>query len=132
MVRNATAARGEKRRADILHAALTLFNAHGTQAVSTNHIATDLAISVGNLYWHFQDKEAIVRALYEEQVRKYDTVWSAPETPDVAVEVAARALRRAFAIQWEYRFINRELVPLTRADPELRKLYVTNRERRRG
>ena len=75
MTSNPSATRGEKRRADILKAALSLFNARGTQPVSTNHIAAELGISVGNLYWHFSDKESIVRDLYAEQQRKSDGVW---------------------------------------------------------
>jgi AcrR family transcriptional regulator len=124
-------ARGKKRRAEILKAALTLFNGRGTAAVSTNHISAELGISVGNLYWHFRDKDAIVRALYEEQVRKHDELWTSPKTEHEAIDVAIRGLRRSFAIAWDYRFLYRELASLIRADSELRKMYASARELRR-
>ena len=75
----AAGTRGDKRRAEILRTALTLFNAHGTSAVSTNHIAKELGISVGNLYYHFADKETIVRELYADQIQQFDGMWQAFE-----------------------------------------------------
>jgi AcrR family transcriptional regulator len=124
--------RGDKRRAEILRTALTLFNAQGTAAVSTNHIAKELGISVGNLYYHFADKETIVRALYEEHTLKFDEMWRAPINANEAAEILVGALRRTFTISWERRFFYRELVSLTRADPALRKLYIGQRDRRRS
>jgi AcrR family transcriptional regulator len=132
MVTDSSPSRGERRRADILKVALALFNARDTQSVSTNHIAAELGISVGNLYWHFRDKEAIVRELYAENRRKFDGVWARPQTSGSAIDLVVLALRRAFAITWDYRFLYRELAPLTRADPELRKLHAACREQRRG
>jgi len=129
---NPPSPRGEGRRAEILKTALALFNARGTAAVSTNHIAAELGISVGNLYWHFSDKEAVLRALYEEHVRKYDEVWARPADESEAIDVVVRALRRSFAITWDYRVIYRELATLTRADPLLRKMQSEGRERRRA
>ena len=51
----------------ILDTALRLFNQSGTAAVSTNHIAAALGMSPGNLYYHFRNKEAIIRDLFEQQ-----------------------------------------------------------------
>jgi AcrR family transcriptional regulator len=98
--------------------------------VSTNHVAAELGISVGNLYWHFADKKAIVRALFEQVRARFDAGWALPATEADAVAAAAVALRRSFTTAWEYRFLYREIVPLTRADPEFRKLYAENRARR--
>jgi AcrR family transcriptional regulator len=132
MTEKSSGTRGDKRRAEILRTALSLFNAQGTAAVSTNHIAKELGISVGNLYYHFADKETIVRALYEEHTQKFDEMWHAPTNANEAATVLVGALRRTFTISWERRFFYRELVSLTRSDPALRKLYVTQRARRSG
>jgi AcrR family transcriptional regulator len=104
-----------------------LFNERGTAEVSTNHIAAELGISVGNLYWHFKDKKEIVLALFEELRGSFDAGWTPPETEAGALEAAAAALRRSFASAWEYRFLYREIVPLVRADAELRRRYAANR-----
>lgn len=123
--------RGEKRRTEILRAARTLFNRHGTAAVSTNHIAAELEISVGNLYWHFRDKAAIVRALFDELRGRFDAAWSPPETLEAALAAAVAGMRESFTSAWDYRFFYREIGPLTHADPELHELVRQVREKRR-
>lgn len=122
--------RGEKRRSDILRAALALFNERGTAAVTTNHIAAHIGISVGNLYWHFRDKESIIRALFEELRASFDVAWAPPSSAEEAFAAAVAGLRRSFSAAWEYRFFYRELSALTQADPELKKLNVGTRSQR--
>ena len=52
-----------KTRDRILLTALTLFNKHGENAVTSVDIALELDISPGNLYYHFKGKESMVVAL---------------------------------------------------------------------
>ena len=52
-------------REKILDTALALFNKEGTAAISTNHIAEAAGISPGNLYYHFRNKEEVIRELFE-------------------------------------------------------------------
>jgi AcrR family transcriptional regulator len=56
-------ARGERRIAEILDAALELFAEVGYEAASTNRIAARAGISPGSLYQFFANKEAIAEAL---------------------------------------------------------------------
>ena len=67
-----------KTRERILDTALGLFNAEGTAAVSTNHIADALGISPGNLYYHFRNKEEIIRALCERLFDRWDALFALP------------------------------------------------------
>ena len=53
-------------RKRILETALRLFNEFGTAAVSTNRIAAEAGISPGNLYYHYRNKEEIIRGLVED------------------------------------------------------------------
>lgn len=57
-----------KTRDRILDTSLRLFNDGGLAVVSTNRIATEVAISPGNLYYHFKNKERIVDSL----VRRFE------------------------------------------------------------
>ena len=57
----------------ILLTALTLFNEHGENSVTSVDIAIELDISPGNLYYHFKGKESLVVALmkmHEQQMQK--------------------------------------------------------------
>ncbi|GAB5523735.1 MAG: hypothetical protein Roseis2KO_16070 [Roseivirga sp.] len=51
---------------NILKAALKLFNSQGFMNVRLQHIADEAFVSVGNLAYHFEGKEQILLALYQE------------------------------------------------------------------
>jgi AcrR family transcriptional regulator len=113
----------------ILATALRLFNQSGTAAVSTNHIADALGISPGNLYYHFRNKEAIIRALFEQQFAQWDAAYTLPNDRMPTLDDMWRMVNDTFPVSWEYRFIYRELIALLRRDDELNRRWVEVRAR---
>lgn len=116
----------------ILEAAIRLWNDQGTASVSTNHIARRAGISPGNLYYHFQNKEEIIRATLERIDEAFGKVWELPAGRTVTLSDFQVAIERAMALQWEYRFFFRELVALIRRDPQLGRRYRTLQRQRRA
>ena len=49
----------------IVQAAAGLFHEHGVAPVRLQQIADEAEVSVGNLAYHFKNKEAIIQAVYE-------------------------------------------------------------------
>ncbi len=115
-------------RERIIDTAVTLFNEEGTSAVSTNHIAKALGISPGNLYYHFRNKEAIIRAIYARLRPIWEATVSVPTDRVPTLADLERIIDDHFRILWEYRFFYREMPALLRRDPELLASYHEVRE----
>lgn len=114
-------------REKILEAALQLFNERGTGAVSTNHIAEAAGISPGNLYYHFRNKDEIIRALFEQVFAQWDAAFTLVAPP--TLDDVTRLVRTNFEIMGAYRFIYRELMALLHQDEALRERYGVIRVR---
>jgi len=118
-----------KTRERILATALQLFNTSGTAPVSTNHIADALGISPGNLYYHFRNKEEIIRALFEQQFARWDELYTLPDDRMPTLDDLQQLVRATFVTGWEFRFIYRELIALLRRDDQLQRRWVDIRAR---
>lgn len=113
----------------ILDVATQLFNAQGTNAVSTNHIAEAAGLSPGNLYYHYRNKDEIIRAIFERQFAALDVAFVLPKDRIPTLMDILEYVRINFRIMSAYTFIYRELVGLLRQDEILRKRYVEIRAR---
>lgn len=108
-------------REKIIETAIRLFNDQGTKPVSTNHIAAECGISPGNLYYHFRNKQEIIRAIFEQMsqvsVQDYGAIATqhGPGSPEGIASTFAFIQR----FNWRYRFFKRELTALVMADPLL-------------
>jgi AcrR family transcriptional regulator len=113
----------------VMEAAVRLFDERGTAAISTNHIAEAAGISPGNLYYHFRNKEEIIRAIFGCMIDSWEAMSVMPRDRAPALTDLQRVLRETFSVLWEYRFFYREFVALMRRDPELGRRYRDVRER---
>ena len=86
---------GAETRAEILRVALELFTEKGFEGTSTRDISSALGITKSSLYYHFENKDAIVTGLVEQRRHELEDLveWisAQPRTPDL--------LRRA-AVRW--------------------------------
>ena len=116
-------------RARILDTALALFNDAGTATVSTNHIAAAAGLSPGNLYYHFRNKEEIIRALFEQLFDTYEHIFALPEDRAPTLADLRRLVRVNFDLLWDHRFAYRELPAILRRDEVLRERWLEVRRR---
>ncbi len=117
-------------RARIIETALGLFNEYGNGEISTNHIAQALGISPGNLYYHFRNKEEIIRAIAEQKDARWESLYHLPQDRTPTLADVERLVRENFALVWDYRFFFRELSALTQRDPLLKAHYQQLRRER--
>ena len=95
-----------KTKERILLGSLDLFNKHGATEVTTNDIARELKMSPGTLYFHYKNKEQIVREIFKRL--SLDTV----ETWKPQTKLAKRKetihlvdfIDRNLEMHWKYRF----------------------------
>src|SRR5215216_5193871 len=116
-------------REKILDTALALFNKNGTATVSTNHIAEAAGMSPGNLYYHFHNKEEIIRALFERLHAANAAGFELPIGKQPSLHDLQEFIRFNYKTLWQYRFAYRELVALLRSDPKLKNRFVEVRQR---
>ena len=109
------------RKLEILKSALKLFNETNTQSSTTNHIAKEMAISPGNLHYHYKNREEIVLYLYK-QMREKMTL-SIEELPKTIQELNEHQ-KVLMKVQWEYRFFFKEILFLFSRDKELERIYI--------
>ena len=117
-----------KTRDRIIQTSLRLFNEHSAGAISTNHIAADMKISPGNLYYHFKNKEEIIREIYRQLAFLADKIWYSPDLGH-SEEGMVDYFRNLASHMYEFRFFYLELNVILRNDPVLKKEYIERSER---
>lgn len=110
-----------KTKDKILQTSIELFNRSGVVAVTTNHIAKNLKMSPGNLYFHFRNKEEIIRELFRQSCEETYSLWRAPKGAKLVHPL--ELIEKNFEILWKYRFLHRESYYLRRKDPLLNRAW---------
>ena len=111
-------------RQRILDASVVMFNAQGEPNVTTNHIADELEISPGNLYYHFRNKDDIIEQLFGGYEQRMDAALSAPEGRLPGLEDVWLQLHLVFECIWDYRFLYRDLVDILTRNRRLRLRFA--------
>ena len=117
-----------KTKDKIIATAIDLFNIHGTKAISTNHIAKEMGISPGNLYYHFRSKNDIIRSISDNFSNELGSVFKIQldSISDFSSNLTS-LFNRFFKIQQSYQFLFLEGVHLTKQDSRLLDNYTNLR-----
>lgn len=115
-------ARDTRRR--ILDTALAMFNAQGEPHVTTNHIADELEISPGNLYYHFRNKDDIIEHLFARYEERMDAALELPGARLPGLEDIWLQLHLVFECIWDYRFLYRDLNEILSRSRRLRLRFA--------
>jgi AcrR family transcriptional regulator len=111
-------------RERILDTSLSMFNAAGEPNVTTNHIANELGISPGNLYYHFRNKDDIVGHLFARYEARIDEALLVPEERLPDLEDVWLQLHLVFECAWAYRFLYRDLVDILARNRKLKLRFA--------
>jgi AcrR family transcriptional regulator len=106
-------------RERIVEASLALFNERGTGNVTTNHIAAHLSISPGNLYYHFRNKEEIIRTIYPRFGEAVRDALALPENREITAQDLGLYHVAGIEAIWEFRFLTRDPPDLVVRDPAM-------------
>lgn len=112
-----------KKRGLILDTALILFNEQGSHTVTTNHIAKAMGISPGNLYYHFKNKEHIIRELLARLINGFDAMVTIQADVNSVPEFVNEIISSTSRLIFGYRFIYSELAALLTRDKLFRAMY---------
>lgn len=108
----------------IVATALRLFNEQGERNITTNHIAAELGISPGNLYYHFKNKEAIISEIFESYSVELLAGFSPVDVQEDSLGQLKHYLDCIFTLMWKYRFFYANFPRILQRDTVLHKKYL--------
>lgn len=109
-------------REKILQASIDIFNQKGIATVTLRDIADHVGISIGNLAYHFKNKDFIIaevfKAMEAERQQRLSEVQMIP-----SFENADRQTLAILHISHKYRFFYLHTLDILRSYPEIAKLH---------
>ena len=115
---------GHKTKDKIIQTSLMLFNNASVSDITTNHIAKELNISPGNLYFHFRNKEEIIRQIFKNMMTETYALWRSKKGQKALHPL--ELIEKNYELFWKYRFFHREMYFLRERDAQLGKLWTTH------
>ncbi|MDH1517813.1 TetR/AcrR family transcriptional regulator [Acinetobacter johnsonii] len=112
-----------KTKERILQLSLQLFNERGERSVTTNHIAAELNMSPGNLYYHFRNKSEIIKELMEQYQGETLQMLALPDDRLLDANDKIRYFQVLSSQLWAYRFLHRDVYHLVENNEDFRKMY---------
>lgn len=121
-----------KTKEKIKQVSIKLFNENETLSITTNHIAKEAGISPGNLYYHYKNKEEIIREIYSEMSNDFEDFNSFKKiaSSDNPLKELSNTFDKLSVLFWEYRFLIRDSALLMALDKKLKEHFTKNQEKR--
>ncbi len=113
-----------KTRDRILYISLQLFNERGERFVTTNHIAAELGISPGNLYYHFRNKQDIIKELMQDYQQQTLDMLAVPKDRPLNANDKIHYFQVLSNQLWTYRFLHRDVYQLIESNSDFRQTYA--------
>lgn len=112
-----------KTRDRILQCSLELFNDEGEPNVTTLHVATELDISPGNLYYHFKGKDSIINELFSDFETELSELQITQIPDDSPLLNMWAYLQLSFETMARYLFLFRDVADLLTRYPALQRRF---------
>lgn len=109
-------------KASILENSRQLFNRFGYVNIRLQHIADEVGISVGNLAYHFKNKDAILEAIYQTIEQEHKQLLAELRIVPLFANMDAH-IRNTFHLQGKYSFFYMDLLEILRADPVIKRNF---------
>ncbi|MCC6281145.1 MAG: TetR/AcrR family transcriptional regulator [Saprospiraceae bacterium] len=109
-------------RQKIIDAAVQCFNREGIANIRLQHIADEAVVSVGNMTYHYRNKDAIVHAIWEQLVQKQRDLLAEFRILPLFEDIE-RLLVSTFALQQQYRFFYVDTLEVMRAFPDIQTAH---------
>lgn len=106
----------------VLESALKLFNRDGLVNVRLQHISDEAIVSVGNMAYHYKNKDAIVGAIWDQLLQEQRLILQEFKILPL-FEDMERMLRSLFRLQNRYQFFYLDCLEVVRAFPEIGEAF---------
>lgn len=103
----------------IIDAARKLFNRDGLMNVRLQHIADEAFMSIGNMTYHFRNKDLIVNAIWNQLRHEQEILLSEFRVVPLFEDVE-RQIRSTFALQQAYSFFYVDTLEIIRTFSDIR------------
>ncbi|MGB3464525.1 MAG: TetR/AcrR family transcriptional regulator [Cyclobacteriaceae bacterium] len=108
-------------KANIVSVAIALFNEKGIASVTMRQVAEAMAISPGNLTYHFKTREALMEVIYAQLHSESGNYISLDGY--ITLHDFEKILYKFYQLRQTYRFFFNDLVYIIRQFPTVAKMY---------
>ena len=128
-------------RQELIDVALKIIAEAGIDALRIEDVCEQVGVTKGSLYWHFQDRQGLIRAAMLEQLRRLseaqldsfdEAVDKAASRDEYLVAIAGSLVDPFDSQETEARWQRWEMLASARRDPELQQMMADIQRRYHG